>query len=219
MRHPPCQRAEPSEGTDPQPPPRRTRSISTRCSRAATEDGVAVEVNRLPDRLDLSAAHVQDALSRGRRASCSNCSDSHSERGLVNLDLAVATAAEGWCDGLVRSCQLRPLAADDLGRTEDAERSRGLVWRARGQGHRTAWHHDSQVPDRAGRRPPILRILSDSRVSPVHCFRDILQPDPSQAAPIEGRSSLLRLAELPAACSRLRSPEASCCAAPAVHRT
>ena len=59
----------------------------------ATEEGVAVEVNGLPDRLDLSAIHIREALSAGVDLVLN--SDSHSERGLVNLDLAVATARKG----------------------------------------------------------------------------------------------------------------------------
>jgi DNA polymerase (family 10) len=78
----------------------------------ATEEGVAVEVNGLPDRLDLSAAHVRDALAAGVDLVLN--SDSHSERGLANLDLAVATARKGGVtvSSVVNS---RPLA-DVLGR-------------------------------------------------------------------------------------------------------
>jgi len=78
----------------------------------ATEEGVAVEVNGLPDRLDLSAVHVRDALAAGVDLVLN--SDSHSERGLVNLDLAVATARKGGVtvSSVVNS---RPLA-DVLGR-------------------------------------------------------------------------------------------------------
>jgi len=56
----------------------------------AVEAGVAVEVNGLPDRLDLSAAHVQDALTHGVELVLN--SDAHSARGLERLDLAVGTA-------------------------------------------------------------------------------------------------------------------------------
>jgi DNA polymerase (family 10) len=59
----------------------------------AREEGVAVEVNGLPDRLDLSAAHVREALASGVELVLN--SDSHSEQGLANLDLAVATARKG----------------------------------------------------------------------------------------------------------------------------
>jgi DNA polymerase (family X) len=55
--------------------------------------GVAVEVNGLPDRLDLSAAHVREALAAGVELVLN--SDAHSERGLERLDLALATARKG----------------------------------------------------------------------------------------------------------------------------
>ena len=78
----------------------------------ATEEGVAVEVNGLPDRLDLSATHVRDALAAGVDLVLN--SDSHSERGLANLDLAVATARKGGVT-LSSVVNSRPLA-DVLGR-------------------------------------------------------------------------------------------------------
>jgi DNA polymerase (family 10) len=61
--------------------------------RVATETGVALEVNGLPDRLDLSGEHVREALAAGVELVLS--SDAHSVRGLDNLDLAVATARRG----------------------------------------------------------------------------------------------------------------------------
>ncbi|MBV9918639.1 MAG: PHP domain-containing protein, partial [Solirubrobacterales bacterium] len=60
----------------------------------AREEGVALEVNGLPDRLDLSGEHVQDALRAGVRIVCST--DAHSVRGLTNMELSVATARRGW---------------------------------------------------------------------------------------------------------------------------
>ena len=60
----------------------------------ALEEGVAVEVNGLPDRLDLSGAHVRDALRAGVEIVCST--DAHSTRGLGNMPLSVATARRGW---------------------------------------------------------------------------------------------------------------------------
>ncbi len=59
----------------------------------AKETGVALEVNGLPDRLDLSAAHVREALAAGVELVLN--SDAHSERGLERLDLALATARKG----------------------------------------------------------------------------------------------------------------------------
>jgi DNA polymerase (family 10) len=60
----------------------------------ALEEGVAVEVNGLPDRLDLRGEHVRDALRAGVQIVCST--DSHSIRGLGNMELSVATARRGW---------------------------------------------------------------------------------------------------------------------------
>jgi DNA polymerase (family 10) len=60
----------------------------------ALEEGVALEVNGLPDRLDLSGEHVRDALRAGVLIVCST--DAHSVRGLTNMTLSVATARRGW---------------------------------------------------------------------------------------------------------------------------
>ncbi len=60
----------------------------------AREEGVALEVNGLPDRLDLSGEHVREALRAGVSLVCST--DAHSERGLGNMPLSVATARRGW---------------------------------------------------------------------------------------------------------------------------
>jgi DNA polymerase (family 10) len=72
----------------------------------ANETGVAVEINGLPDRLDLSAVHVREALAAGVQLVVN--SDAHSERGLANRELAVATARKG---GATRSAivNCRPL--------------------------------------------------------------------------------------------------------------
>jgi DNA polymerase (family 10) len=60
----------------------------------ALEQGVALEVNGLPDRLDLSGEHVREAIRAGVRIVCST--DAHSVRGLENMPLSVATARRGW---------------------------------------------------------------------------------------------------------------------------
>ena len=60
----------------------------------ALEEDVAVEVNGLPPRLDLSGEHVREALRAGLRVVCST--DAHSIRGLGNMELSVATARRGW---------------------------------------------------------------------------------------------------------------------------
>jgi DNA polymerase (family X) len=60
----------------------------------ALEEGVALEVNGLPDRLDLRDVYVRQAVEAGVRIVCST--DAHSIRGLANMELAVATARRGW---------------------------------------------------------------------------------------------------------------------------
>jgi DNA polymerase (family 10) len=60
----------------------------------ALEQGVALEVNGLPARLDLSGEHVRDALRAGVQIVCST--DAHSVRGLANMTLSVQTARRGW---------------------------------------------------------------------------------------------------------------------------
>jgi DNA polymerase (family X) len=59
----------------------------------ALAHSVAVEVNGLPPRLDLSGEHVRRAREAGVSIVCST--DSHSVRGLGNMPLAVATARRG----------------------------------------------------------------------------------------------------------------------------
>jgi DNA polymerase (family X) len=65
-----------------------------RVFQVALEEGVALEVNGLPDRLDLRGEHVRDALKAGVQIVCST--DAHSVRGLGNMTLSVATARRGW---------------------------------------------------------------------------------------------------------------------------
>jgi len=60
---------------------------------AALETGLALEVNGLSSRLDLSAAHVREALAAGVRLTCA--SDAHSAAGLASLTNAVHTARRG----------------------------------------------------------------------------------------------------------------------------
>jgi DNA polymerase (family X) len=74
----------------------------------ALEQDVALEVNGLPDRLDLSGDHVRAALEAGVEIVCST--DSHSVRGLGNMELAVATARRGWATA-DRVINTRPLSA------------------------------------------------------------------------------------------------------------
>jgi DNA polymerase (family 10) len=74
----------------------------------ARSRGIAVEVNGLADRLDLSGEHVNAALRAGVEIVCST--DSHSVRGFANIALSVATARRGWAtaDDVVNT---RPLEA------------------------------------------------------------------------------------------------------------
>ena len=60
----------------------------------ALEEGVALETNGLPDRLDLRDEEVRHAIEAGVPVVCST--DAHSVRGLANMRLAVATARRGW---------------------------------------------------------------------------------------------------------------------------
>ena len=60
----------------------------------ALEEGVALEMNGLPDRLDLRDEQVRLAVEAGVPIVCST--DAHSVRGLGNMRLAVATARRGW---------------------------------------------------------------------------------------------------------------------------
>ena len=59
----------------------------------AVEHGVAVEVNGLPPRLDLSGEHVRDALAAGVQITCST--DAHSPPSLAYMELTVHTARRG----------------------------------------------------------------------------------------------------------------------------
>jgi DNA polymerase (family 10) len=79
----------------------------------ALDEGIAVEVNGLPDRLDLSGEHVRDALRAGVEIVCST--DAHSIRGLGNMALSVATARRGWATA-ASVVNTRPLAAVLAGR-------------------------------------------------------------------------------------------------------
>jgi DNA polymerase (family 10) len=79
-----------------------------RAFEVALEHGVALEVNGLPDRLDLSGEHVREGLRAGVKIVCST--DAHSTRGLANMDLSVATARRGWATPAA-VLNTRPLAA------------------------------------------------------------------------------------------------------------
>ncbi|MFN2470712.1 MAG: PHP domain-containing protein [Gaiellaceae bacterium] len=74
---------------------------------AAVARGVALEVNGLPDRLDLRDEHVRLAVEAGAEIVVST--DAHSVRGLGNMELAVGTARRGWSP-LAQVVNARPLA-------------------------------------------------------------------------------------------------------------
>jgi DNA polymerase (family 10) len=74
----------------------------------ALEQGVALEVNGLPDRLDLRGERVRDALRAGVDIVCST--DAHSIRGLDNMILSVQTARRGWATA-ANVLNTRPLQA------------------------------------------------------------------------------------------------------------
>ena len=73
----------------------------------ALDHGVALEVNGLPDRLDLSGADARLAVEAGVPLVVST--DAHSVRGLGNMELAVATARRGWATA-ADVLNTRPLA-------------------------------------------------------------------------------------------------------------
>ena len=73
----------------------------------ALETGVALEVNGLPDRLDLSGEDARLAVEAGVPLVVST--DAHSIRGLANMELAVATARRGWATP-ANVLNTRPLA-------------------------------------------------------------------------------------------------------------
>jgi DNA polymerase (family 10) len=75
----------------------------------ALKEGIALEVNGLPDRLDLSGEHVREALDAGVPIVCST--DAHSVRGLGNMELSVRTARRGGAtpDALLNTQSLKSL--------------------------------------------------------------------------------------------------------------
>ena len=73
----------------------------------ALETGTALEVNGLPDRLDLKGEHVRRALAAGVAIVVNT--DAHSTTGLGNMELAVRTARRGWATA-ADVVNTRPLA-------------------------------------------------------------------------------------------------------------
>jgi DNA polymerase (family X) len=68
--------------------------VLERAIEVALEEGIALETNGLPDRLDLRDEEVRLAVEAGVPIVCST--DAHSVLGLGNMRLAVATARRGW---------------------------------------------------------------------------------------------------------------------------
>jgi DNA polymerase (family 10) len=68
--------------------------VLERVIEVALAEGVALETNGLPDRLDLRDEEVRLAVEAGVPIVCST--DAHSVRGLDNMQLAVATTRRGW---------------------------------------------------------------------------------------------------------------------------
>lgn len=64
--------------------------------RTAAEQGVALEVNGQPERLDLSDVWCRRAVEAGARLVCG--SDAHAARQLETMRYAVATARRGWVE-------------------------------------------------------------------------------------------------------------------------
>ena len=85
MRHPPSARSA-IRRADPEPPARERARPRRGVRVVALETGVALEVNGLPDRLDLSAAHVREALAAGVQLVLN--SDAHSSAGSTTSSLA-----------------------------------------------------------------------------------------------------------------------------------
>jgi DNA polymerase (family 10) len=81
----------------------------------ALETGVALEINGLPDRLDLSSEHAAEALRAGVRLVLS--SDAHSTRGLSSIEFAVATARRA---GASPECVVNTCSLETLGRANRA---------------------------------------------------------------------------------------------------
>jgi DNA polymerase (family 10) len=79
------------------------------------ETGRAVEVNGLPDRLDLSGENVRRAREAGVAVVVNT--DAHSVRGLGNMELAVRTARRGWAQAgdIVNTLGLEELLARKFG--------------------------------------------------------------------------------------------------------
>jgi DNA polymerase (family 10) len=79
---------------------------------SAKSNGVSLEVNGLPDRLDLNDLNCRKAYEKGLMVSIST--DSHSVKDLDNMRFGVATARRGW---IGKGNVLNTKSLDDLERT------------------------------------------------------------------------------------------------------
>lgn len=77
--------------------------------KAAGKTGTALEVNSIPNRLDLDDVHVRRALELGVRIAIN--SDAHHPGGLDSLPYGLATARRGWATA---SAVLNTLALDEI---------------------------------------------------------------------------------------------------------
>ncbi len=102
-----------------------------RAFEVALEHGVAVEVNGLAPRLDLSGEHVREALEAGLRIVCST--DAHSIAGLDNMINSVQTARRGWADAadVVNTGPLESVLGARPARRPRAATARGSSRRSR----------------------------------------------------------------------------------------
>jgi len=62
----------------------------------ALETGTILEVNSIPDRLDLDDAHIRRAVEMGVKLAVN--SDAHNAAGLAAMEYGVATARRGWAE-------------------------------------------------------------------------------------------------------------------------
>jgi DNA polymerase (family 10) len=64
--------------------------------RVAVDTGTVIEVNAIPERLDLDDAHIRRAIEIGVKLAIS--SDAHSISGLGVMEYGVANARRGWAE-------------------------------------------------------------------------------------------------------------------------
>ena len=198
----------------------------------AREHGVAVEVNGLPDRLDLRGEHVRDALAAGVKIVCST--DAHGPERLAYMELAVRTARRGGATAAEISTRARWRAAGALA-LGPRRRSSSTATRSatRRSGTRSRSRSSTHCSLSSGTAAVVLTTRSRRRGSP-RCCPDaefllvdelgLLRPARARACRATRRSSRWRCARSSAgdratrSCpptSRSRSPTACARAASA----